>query len=482
MIRFEPRERIGPFVTAAAPVGALVAALALCALPLAFAGAPLWRAFALMAAGAAGSVFALTETDARDAVDLHGPRGGFRIPGAALQHRRGGAALRRCSRLGRGRDRRVRRTFHRPRADGPRRCAALAGGLLMLGPTFLKVRLGVDEVVTTLLLNFVVLLFVQMMLEGPFKDPMGGGWPQSEPILDAGALPPLVERMRLRRLPHCGRPRSGTPHRDDPDGVRAQDAGGRRQRLCRPLCGNRRHRPDACGRLSVGALAGLAGASEVAGLKGYLTADLSRGFGYAGIVVAMVAGLRPLWVVPSALFIAGIFVGADTMSRTIGVSNYIADLIVALALLCVLVSGLFTRYRIRWVGMDGVVDILLSASFWAAAVRIATPLMFGVLGALLCERAGVLNLGIEGIFTAGAMAGWLTVYLGGGLWTGVAVAALTGRRLRPPARAAHRAARPLPARDQDRRDALRHERVLLHLSPRPAERLDAATDRALPAH
>jgi simple sugar transport system permease protein len=75
--------------------------------------------------------------------------------------------------------------------------AALAGAALMLGPTLLKVRLGVDEVVTTLLLNFVVLLFVQMMLEGPFKDPMGGGWPQSEPILDAGALPPLVERMRL---------------------------------------------------------------------------------------------------------------------------------------------------------------------------------------------------------------------------------------------------------------------------------------------
>lgn len=71
-------------------------------------------------------------------------------------------------------------------------------------------------------------------------------------------------------------------------------------------------------------------------------------------------------------------------------------------------------------------DIFTQASFWAAAIRIATPLIFGVLGALLCERAGVLNLGIEGIFVAGAMAGWLTVYLGGGLWTGVAVAALTG--------------------------------------------------------
>jgi general nucleoside transport system permease protein len=76
--------------------------------------------------------------------------------------------------------------------------------------------------------------------------------------------------------------------------------------------------------------------------------------------------------------------------------------------------------------MDGIVDILVSASFWAAAIRIATPLMFGVLGALLCERAGVLNLGIEGIFTAGALAGWISVYLGTDLWTGVAIAAVTG--------------------------------------------------------
>ncbi len=76
--------------------------------------------------------------------------------------------------------------------------------------------------------------------------------------------------------------------------------------------------------------------------------------------------------------------------------------------------------------MDGVLDILLSASFWAATFRIATPLMFGVLGALICERSGVLNLGIEGIFTAGALAGWLAVYLGASLWAGVLVAALTG--------------------------------------------------------
>lgn len=71
-------------------------------------------------------------------------------------------------------------------------------------------------------------------------------------------------------------------------------------------------------------------------------------------------------------------------------------------------------------------DILTNASLWAAVLRIATPLIFGVLGALLCERAGVLNLGIEGIMTMGAMAGWLAVYWGAGLWAGLLVAALAG--------------------------------------------------------
>ena len=98
-----------------------------------------------------------------------------------------------------------------------------------------------------------------------------------------------------------------------------------------------------------GGLAGLAGLSEVAGLKGNLTLDLSPGFGYAGIVVAMLAGLSPLGVVPAAIFVAAVFVGADTMSRTLAVSNYLADLIVALALLCVLVSGLFLRWHVRLV-------------------------------------------------------------------------------------------------------------------------------------
>jgi len=194
-----------------------------------------------------------------------------------------------------------------------------------------------------------VLLFVQMMLEGPLKDPMGGGWPQSEPVTEAGMLPPLVERMRL----HAGLLVALSAS------LLAQVV------LSRTVLGLKikavGENPDAARFVGIGVagvtaavavisggLAGIAGASEVAGLKGYLTSDLSRGFGYAGIVVAMLAGLQPLACVPTAVFIAAVFVGADTMSRTLGVSSYIADLIVALSLLCALVSGLFARFRVRW--------------------------------------------------------------------------------------------------------------------------------------
>lgn len=76
--------------------------------------------------------------------------------------------------------------------------------------------------------------------------------------------------------------------------------------------------------------------------------------------------------------------------------------------------------------MSTVLDIVASAGLWAAVLRIATPLIFGTLGALLCERVGVLNLGIEGIMTFGAMIGWLAVYHGTDLWTGLLVAAIAG--------------------------------------------------------
>ncbi len=76
--------------------------------------------------------------------------------------------------------------------------------------------------------------------------------------------------------------------------------------------------------------------------------------------------------------------------------------------------------------MSELLDILISASFWAAVIRIASPLIFATMGELICERAGVLNLGIEGIMVIGAFTGWMAVYQGLPLWGGVGVAMAAG--------------------------------------------------------
>jgi ABC-type uncharacterized transport system permease subunit len=347
-MRLEPRARVPLALALAAPLGAAVLALALSTLPLAWAGAPVLAAYGRLVQGALGSTFALTETLARATpLILTGLAAAvaFRAKlwniGAEGQLYAGALA---ATAVGSG-------AFGLP--DGLLLPAvvlagASAGALLLLGPALLKVRLGVDEVVTTLLLNFVVLLFVQMMLEGPLQDPMGMGWPQSPPVLPAAELPKLLPRTRL----HVGLVLAlalavlmWLYTRRTVWGFEARAVGANVEAA--------RYAGMPVGRVFLrtallsGGLAGLAGVSEVAGLKGYLTQDLSPGFGYAGIVVAMLAQLNALGCIASALFVAAVFVGADSMSRALGVSSYLANLIVATALLTMLLATLVTHYRIR---------------------------------------------------------------------------------------------------------------------------------------
>ncbi|WP_171181645.1 ABC transporter permease [Ruegeria sp. HKCCD8929] len=227
--------------------------------------------------------------------------------------------------------------------------AMLAGALILLGPVLLKTRLGVDEVVTTLLFNFIMILFVSYLLEGPMKDPMGMGWPKSAALDKAARLPRIVDGLRL----HWGfalailaavsvwviQTRTTLGYEIRAVGLNAEAA---------------RFSGIPVGKVMVktallsGGLAALAGFSEVAGLKGNLTLDLSPGFGYTGIIVAMLALLNPLGVVISALFVAGVFVGADSMSRAAAVPTYIADILTATALLTMVLALRLTHTRIRW--------------------------------------------------------------------------------------------------------------------------------------
>ncbi|MGB3336134.1 MAG: ABC transporter permease [Devosia sp.] len=225
----------------------------------------------------------------------------------------------------------------------------VAGGLMMVVPALLKQRFGADEVVITLLLNFVVILFVQMLVEGPLRDPLSMGWPQSVPLLDTADFPKLWPRLRF----HFGLVMGIAAAiilwvivRKTVLGFEIRAVG--ENRAAARFAGIPVDATMLKVALISGGLAGLAGVSEVAGVKGYLSADLSPGFGYSGIVVAMLAGLSPIGAVFAAVFVAAVFVGADSMSRATGISSYLADLVVALSLLSVLVGGFFLRFRVRY--------------------------------------------------------------------------------------------------------------------------------------
>jgi simple sugar transport system permease protein len=223
----------------------------------------------------------------------------------------------------------------------------LAGAILLLVPALLKTRFGVDEVVTTLLFNFIFLLFVSMLLEGPLKDPMGMGWPKSARLLPEARLPRLVDGLRLHwgfGLAILSAISIWVVQSRLTLGYEMRAVGLNRKAAA--FAGISVNIVLVKTALLSGGLAALAGFSEVAGLKGSLTLDLSPGFGYTGIIVAMLALLHPLGVIFAALFVAGIFVGADSMSRAASVPTYLADIMLATALLLMVLAIMLTRFRV----------------------------------------------------------------------------------------------------------------------------------------
>lgn len=226
-------------------------------------------------------------------------------------------------------------------------CGFLAGGIWASIPAILKTKLKVDDVVSTLLLNYVMIHIMGALLFGPLQQP-GSSWPRSSEIVEAAKYPILLARSRF----HLGIPlaffavliiwfintKTIFGYRSKAVGVniRAAHFGG-------------------INTTSVilwtaaisGGLAGLAGVGELCALQYRLIMDISPGYGYSGIVIAMLGNLHPVGVLLSSLFFSVIIVGAQTMSRMTGVPTYIAEVIQGMALMVMLIFLLFTEYRLR---------------------------------------------------------------------------------------------------------------------------------------
>ena len=352
-MRLEKRAGDSAAALILAPIGAVAFTLLVSALLVLWAGAPVGQTYGLLLRGGFGSVFALSETLTRAIpLMLTGLAAAVAFKarlyniGAEGQLYVGALAAVAAGGLhgGTGFDLPPSFLFILMLL-----AAAMAGALLLLGPALMKLKLGVDEVVTTLLLNFIVLLFVSLMLDGPMKDPAAMGWPQSVALVGDLELSKLIPKTRV----HTGLLWALTlaaglwallKYTVLGFDIRAVGANAR----AAAFAGVHVTRTVVIVALLSGALAGLAGAIEVAGRTGYVTLDMSPGYGYAGILIAMLAALHPLGVIAASVFVAGVLVGADSMSRVVGVPTYIADVIVAASLISVLVATLLTQYRLRF--------------------------------------------------------------------------------------------------------------------------------------
>lgn len=351
-MRLEKRHQASPLAHVLAPLGAIAFTLLISALLVLWAGAPVGRTYGLLVQGGFGSLFAWSETLTRATPLIFtglAAAVAFRARlfniGAEGQLYAGALA---AVAVGGVHDSAGWALPLPLQFTLMLLAAAAAGALLLLGPALLKSRLGVDEVVTTLLLNFMALLGVSALLDGPMKDPTALGWPQSVALQPELELSRLIEGTRV----HTGLLLAAalclavwvlmrfTVLGFD---IRATGANARAAAFAGVATG----RTALLVAVLSGALAGLAGAIEVAGRTSYVTLDMSPGYGYSGIVIAMLAGLHPLGVLAASIFVAGVQVGADSMSRAVGVPTYIADVIVAASLLSVLVATLLTQYRVR---------------------------------------------------------------------------------------------------------------------------------------
>ena len=345
----EPRSSVSFIRASLAPFWAILATMALCSMLIIWTGTPVLEAYAHLLRGAFGSSFALNETLTRS-IPLIFTGLAAAIAFKAKFYNIGGEGQLYAGALA--------ATFFGtgmitlpPPLMIPflMLMGALAGGLLLIVPVLLKTHMKVDEVVTTLLLNFIVLLLVGYLIEGPWKDPFALGWPQAASIIDEGVLPPLLAKGRL----HLGLVFAVILAvimwlliRSTILGYEIRSVG--HNPKAAQFSGINVSRTVIITALISGGLAGMAGVSETAGLKGYLTLDLSPGFGYTGIAVAMLAQLNPLGVIPAAIFLSAVYVGSDAMSRAANIPTYIADVIVGVSVLAVLCSVMFSQYRIRW--------------------------------------------------------------------------------------------------------------------------------------
>jgi len=223
------------------------------------------------------------------------------------------------------------------------------GGALWAGiPAFLRTQFNASEILTSLMLNYVAQLWLGYLIFGPWRDPAGFNFPQSEPLAAAALFPTLIEGTRanasvLLALVAVGlgwalMSRSFVGFQLKVTGLSEGAA---------RYAGFSTRRAVWIGLLAGGFAAGCAGVGEIAGPLGQIFPTASPGYGYAAIIVAFLGRLNPIGILFSGLLMALLYLSGDVAQMSLGLPSSITGLFQGTLLFFLLTADVLIHYRLR---------------------------------------------------------------------------------------------------------------------------------------
>lgn len=229
--------------------------------------------------------------------------------------------------------------------------AGALGGMAWAGvPALLRTRFNTNEILVSLMLNYVAILFLSYLVHGPWRDPQGFNFPESRQFPDAAMLPVILDDTRLHMglLIALAAVMLGWLFvRKSFVGYQMRVAGLADGAAL--YAGFERKRMIWIGLLAGGGSAGIAGLCEVAGPIGQLLPSISPGYGYAAIIVAFVGRLHPVGIVLASLLMSLLYLGGESAQMELGLPSAVTGVFQGVLLFFLLAADLFINFRVRWV-------------------------------------------------------------------------------------------------------------------------------------
>jgi len=232
---------------------------------------------------------------------------------------------------------------------------AIGGALWAAIPAFLKTRFNANEILTSLMLVYVAILILSLLVHGPWRDPDGFNFPESRTFSESATMPILMEGTRL----HMGtilallavfgtwimlsKSLIGFQVKVIGAAPKAGSYAGFSQKKIIWFC-----------LLFGGAMAGLAGVSEVSGPVGQLLPSISPGYGFTAIIVAFLGRLHPVGIILAGLLMALTYLGGETAQINLGLPVAVTGVFQGMVLFYLLACDVLVNYRFRMAGFSKV--------------------------------------------------------------------------------------------------------------------------------